>query len=447
MSAIITSKFRYANAQNFKNSFGIASEPYYMFIGRSRLWADEGNPPVPVDSISSETYHHRDILSAKGVSSSDVEYVIPRRNWTSGTMYDHYSHDVSAAAPSDSGKTSLWESYFFIKTSLNRVYVCIWNNGGGLSTVEPSHTSTANYQTSDGYIWRFCYEITSVQVQKHLSLDFMPVSDATPAGVVSGAIDFVKLISSGTGYNNGTHTLPIVGDGTGGTVSMVVSSGTVDTVTISNAGSGYTFASIDPSGQQGAGGTDHNLKVIIPPIGGHGVNNKINLGAFFIMVNTTLSGEEGAGDFQSTKMRQVGLIKTPHTASVPSTGSTLSCVNSITLLMNSGTFIEAETITSSTSGASASVVSFVPALGSSPAILKYVQQSEIGSGLASDGTMPAFQTSETITGTTSGASGTSQTLNGAELDPYSGDILYIENRMPIPRATDQSENIKLIVEF
>jgi hypothetical protein len=29
----------------------------------------------------------------------------------------------------------------------------------------------------------------------------------------------------------------------------------------------------------------------------------------------------------------------------------------------------------------------------------------------------------------------------------SGDILYVENRKPITRASDQTENIKLIVEF
>ena len=34
-----------------------------------------------------------------------------------------------------------------------------------------------------------------------------------------------------------------------------------------------------------------------------------------------------------------------------------------------------------------------------------------------------------------------------ELDPDSGDIVYIENRKPIQRASDQTEDIKLIIEF
>jgi hypothetical protein len=34
-----------------------------------------------------------------------------------------------------------------------------------------------------------------------------------------------------------------------------------------------------------------------------------------------------------------------------------------------------------------------------------------------------------------------------ELDHDSGDVIYIENRSPIVRAVDQTENIKLIIEF
>ena len=72
----------------------------------------------------------------------------------------------------------------------------------------------------------------------------------------------------------------------------------------------------------------------------------------------------------------------------------------------------------------------------------------------------------TITGATSGASGTPDatadsavTLANAstitftdgyanpELAADSGDIIYKENRRPISRATDQTEDIKIIVEF
>ena len=71
-----------------------------------------------------------------------------------------------------------------------------------------------------------------------------------------------------------------------------------------------------------------------------------------------------------------------------------------------------------------------------------------------------------ITGGTSGATGTpsstsSETVTLAnantltltsgyanpELQADSGDIIYLENRKPIQRASDQTEDIKIIIEF
>ena len=61
--------------------------------------------------------------------------------------------------------------------------------------------------------------------------------------------------------------------------------------------------------------------------------------------------------------------------------------------------------------------------------------------------MTAFAGSEVVTGATSSATGTMSAVNTPELDYHSGDVMYIENRVPITRASDQTENIKLVVEF
>ena len=39
------------------------------------------------------------------------------------------------------------------------------------------------------------------------------------------------------------------------------------------------------------------------------------------------------------------------------------------------------------------------------------------------------------------------TYSGAEMDDDSGDQIYIEFRAPINRASDQTEDVKLVVEF
>ena len=72
-----------------------------------------------------------------------------------------------------------------------------------------------------------------------------------------------------------------------------------------------------------------------------------------------------------------------------------------------------------------------------------------------------FGDSSTITGASSNATGvpdvaSSSTVNNTvfvagyanpELQPDSGDVIYIENRKPISRASDQTEDVKLVVEF
>ena len=110
----------------------------------------------------------------------------------------------------------------------------------------------------------------------------------------------------------------------------------------------------------------------------------------------------------------------------------------------------------------------VVAFDSTLKILYYVQErfADHGTGGANTGAYVAFSTTATITGASSGATGipdadadSAVTLAGGntitftdgyanpELQPDSGNIIYRETRKPISRATDQTEDIKVIVEF
>jgi hypothetical protein len=79
MAAIITSKFRLNNAEQFVESFSeSAATAYYLFIGRSSTWqtdtdvqgntVNEGtdsSPPTPNDDVSSEFYNYDEMLGLK----------------------------------------------------------------------------------------------------------------------------------------------------------------------------------------------------------------------------------------------------------------------------------------------------------------------------------------------------------------------------------------------
>jgi len=51
----------------------------------------------------------------------------------------------------------------YVMTSARNVYKCLSNNNSALSTVEPTGdytSSNGNIATSDGYIWKYMYNIT-----------------------------------------------------------------------------------------------------------------------------------------------------------------------------------------------------------------------------------------------------------------------------------------------
>jgi len=93
-------------------------------------------------------------------------------------------------------------------------------------------------------------------------------------------------------------------------------------------------------------------------------------------------------------------------------------------------------IAGSSSGAAARFVSFANTNASGTAGVISV------TGL--DGT---FTTSETITGNTSTQTAVVSSINNRDLQDFVGDVLYVENRLPVSRAADQTEDIKLIVRF
>ena len=490
MAAIITNKFRINNAEQFVESFSETdATTYYLFIGRSHSWATDadvqGNsinegtdasPPTPNDDVASEFYNFDDMVGAKIIASTDVSHVIPRRNWTTGTTYDKYEHNISSSNPANSGATNLFDSTFVVMNSSYAVYKVIDNDGNTASTVEPTGTSTSVITTGDGYKWKYIYTLSASQQANFLSTDFMGVStnSTVSSAAVDGALDIVKIKTAGSSYTvsgggtSGTITaIPIRGDGSSGVCSVTLTSGAISAVTVTTAGTGYTSgyirnADIIAATNAGGAGSGAELDVIIPPKGGHGKNAIEELGGFFVMLNTSLEGTESSnsGDFTAANdFRKISLIKNPNTAAgSAATATTLRGTYAVKINTSPtpGTFVADEEINQATTGAVGKVVEW----DATNKILYYIQTRHNDAGADSNGNVTAFSGVNVITGQTSSATGTPQnttsTVNNVsftsgyaapELQHDSGEILYVENRTKIGRATDQTENIKLIIEF
>ena len=485
MAAIITNKFRINNAEQFVESFSeSAATTYYLFIGRAHSWATDadvqGNsinegtdasPPTPNDDVTSEFYNYDDMIGAKLISSSDVSHVIPRRNWTTGTTYDMYEHNISSSNAANSGATNLFDSNFFVMNSSNAVYKVIENDGATASTVEPTSTSNSIFETSDGYRWKYMYSLTSAETLNFMSTDFIHVStDSTvSAAAVDGALDTILVVAGGSSFNTSSGStisaIPIRGDGTGGIASVTISSGAITAATVTTAGSGYTFAYIRDADiiaatNAGGAGSGSNLNVIIPPKGGHGSNAVKELGGFFVMLNKSLVGVEGTSDIGvGNDFRRIGLVRDPTNfgTSTVASATTRRQLYAIKFASVSGTFTADEEINQASTGAVGKVVEF----DSTNLILYYYQTRFPDVGTDSNGNLTAFSGANAITGQSSSASATpdtsnSNTVNGVEFSSGyanpelaydSGDIIYVEERSPITRASDQTENVKLIIEF
>jgi hypothetical protein len=76
---------------------------YYYFLGKTLEWTNQeyqnsnvvGEPPFPIDSFSYEQDVRNEIITFKQIRPTDVQFVIPRNNWTINTVYDMYDDEYN----------------------------------------------------------------------------------------------------------------------------------------------------------------------------------------------------------------------------------------------------------------------------------------------------------------------------------------------------------------
>ena len=495
MAAIITEKFRMSNAEVFKDQFA-GTDSYYMFLGKSSPFssldatnASDSSPPVPADDVASEYYYHDDMLAAKKLTSSDVSFVIPRRNWVNQGTFDMYEHDISSTNTTTSSATNLFNSTFYFVTSEFRVYKILDNNGGTAmsSGSEPTSEATGPF-ASNGYVLQYMYTISANDADKFLTNDFIPVAtnNSVASAATDGAITSARVVNAGSGLTNGTYYAPIYGDGTnaggssGAILRITVAAGQISSfgltsgtdTTVHAAGAGYTYGNINLSTLFSDAGLTSStsigtvgsasVEVIIGPKGGHGSNAPKELGGHYVMVNTTFSNAETQDVTEANDFRRVGILKNPYAFGTTSGNTFLSTATARTTKalklasagLNEG-FVTDEKITQATTGAIGKVVEY----DATNDILYYVQERFTDHGTNANKNFVAFSGANTVSGATgagtpdASADGTVDGIpftdgyGNSEIQPDSGDIIYIENRSPITRVSDQVEDIKIIVEF
>ncbi len=285
------------------------------------------------------------------------------------------------------------------------------------------------------------------------------INSANTSLTAVAGIERYEVTAGGSGYTSAPDVI-VRGDGTNALAVATVSGGAVTAITVSTAGSGteankgdgYTVADLLIGSVTSGGGTSAAGRAIITPSGGHGIDPVKELGAFYVAVNSQLSGSEGGDLTVGNDFRQISLIKKPQNfgTDVTASATTLRARKAL-VLANAGSvsgFAVDQVIVGSSSGAKAYLVE----IDTTNKVLYYVQNSKTGyadfvSGDTITGTLPSGGSS--VLNTTSGTTWYGQSTNGygPEVKMNSGQLLFLENRDAINRSSSQIEDIKLIIEF
>jgi hypothetical protein len=418
MSAIITDQLRILNAKNFVAAATSATNSYYSFVGLPNAtdyfssW--DATPPAPKDSFEQENDYWDTMIALKKISAGDVNQVIKKNVWISGTTYDMYRHDISRTNTSKpSGATSLYSSNYYVINEDYKVYICLYNGTdpenptGKPSLDQPTFTDLEPRpagNSGDGYIWKYLYTIKPSDIVKFDSTNFMPVpknweSSTENAAVrdnalTSGQLKIVTIKNRGVGLGtaNRTYTrVPIKGDGSGAEATIVINNDSkVDSITISKGGSGYTYGTVDLSSSGvPTGSTSPVFNVIIPPKGGHGSDIYRELGAQNVLIFSRIENDSENPDFiTGNQIARIGIVENPESYGSSSilTTNKASAVYALKLTgigYSTATFTSDSRITQ-TIGVGSTAVGRVVSYDSSTGVLKYWQDKSLV-GFNSDG--------------------------------------------------------------
>lgn len=441
MTSIAFNGLAVNNAEQFKES---VSEPapntrIFLTYGRVEAWPNDNSPPVPNTSIPSIYEIWQKMIGGKRITGENIRHVIQRNDWTSGTVYSAY----------DDRNTDLYneDNRFYVLTSDYHVYKCISNANGSISTVEPSYVNSGlGAKQSDGYVWKYMYTITPADQLNYLTSEYMPVNTLTADDgsvqwdvqndAVQGAVNSIIVTNPGSGYSNEANLIvTVTGDGTSLTAYANISNtGAISNVTITDPGLNYTYATVSLSG---GGGTGATARAIISPPGGHGKNATYELGGSRLVVSVKVRGTENGVLEASNDLRQLALIKDPYLLGTTQVSSNAAFFQGQTItLTGSGDFVQDEFVYQGASLATATYSARVLSWDSATSSLKVV---DITGGLPSGGA--------SLTGATSSTTRFIVSIDDKDFQPLSGQVLYMDNIKPITRASDQTENYKIILKF
>jgi len=463
MTAIVTKQQRIQNAKNFIGDFSGSPElnRLYLWIGKTDPWndditsTDDVSVNVPVDGEHEKSRVYNEMIGMKRVLENNMVKAVPTHAWASTVTYQAWD-DAYSVTVTDGGcpliKT-IYDTQFYTINSNLSLYKCLVA-GSGTSRVMPFHTSIEPKLYDDGYVWHYMFTVSVNDALNFYNNSFCPVREKAVQdgnqGDIEGGIFRIVVENGGTGYSNATTSVTIEGNGSGALAQATISNGVITDIKVTtkvdntlNHGTGYDFARvvITDSGS----GTGAKARAVLSPRGGHGYDPVDELGAYNVEIAINIEGDEEGKFITANDYRRIGLIRNPMTSDdppVPATSIALSCLRSLDLTFVTGTFssddviIEASAGEQNTNKAKAFIDQYV---SGTPAKIFFHQNEKTGWDPMTVGVSVSSNEGQNTA--------TISAINEPDYMPFTGDIIFVENRSPIQRTEATREEIRLIVQF
>ena len=448
MPAIVTDNFKRRVIDTLINDVDSTGVSYHVAVGKSEPYDSADTVVDPIQNIREIRNAQLSMQSVKIIT--DRSFTIPRYNWSSGSVYSAWSDNI----------TEIPEQPFYVYTDEQYVYVCLeqGKNAAGqpvTSTVKP--TGTADHLiTADGYTWKFLYSVGALRESKFQASNYIPVKlvasvdssssidDTTQFNVqnnaIPGAIVGYRLTNQGSGYTSAPNVV-ITGNGTGAKATAFIDGGSVSKIEMKESsgekvfGTGYDFAAVQLTGGGGLGAT---AEPILSFKNGFGADPRDDLKCTAIMFNVKPSGDEDSDWVVDNDFRQIMLVRNIQDSANGTvyTGNTGNALKMMNISSINAAFTRDQTIIGATSGAKA-VIDTLDANS-----IFYHQNETTGFG--------AFQNGEVINEQNADGEATIDSANvisARDVDPATGQILYIDNRAAVTRSEDATEDIKIIIQL
>jgi hypothetical protein len=483
----------------------------YVFIGKPLEWANTSNIDSISCTVQDEKSIWNEMIAAKLINYSDLEIVSPRLNWTANKVYQQYDDIalLSDLVVADIDKNQ--EAMYVYNSEGNVYKCLSNNLSANSTIEPTGTYTSANgfIKTPDSYVWKYLYNIKASN--KFLTLDYIPVPsaidmsttstdyDMNESSLVDGSVNLIIVTHGGSGYVHTTITTPfssgqsylsvpntinmienmevsgtgiingtyitnvssfenkiylsypttssgntfdiltrisIDGDGKDLSASAVLSGNTLQKILIISDGSNYSKVNVSIYGT--ATSNVANARAVLSVKNGHGYVPSIELLSSNVMIVKRIGDVDSTeGGILSTDyaFRQYGLLVNPHIY---------------------GEF--EDVVYTSANSVISQTLDVTVATGSNYTQFEYVYQ-----GSQSSPYFTGYVLSQTSTVVklinTYGTIDVGSVLKGSvisrpvvsyktpEFQPYTGDILYVDNVSAISRSDGQAEEIKFIIKF